>query len=91
MEQLLLPRINGRNLAYLFIIIPVFQILTFVVTLLDLSIRIVDLARGKAGEAGGSLEAFIHGKVLVLSQLEGSFDLVLLMGLLYPLLDEGVV
>lgn len=66
-EQLLLTRINGRNLADLFIIILVLQTLTFAVTLLDLSIRIVGLARGKAGEAGVSLEAFIHGKVLVLS------------------------
>lgn len=58
------------------------------VTLLDLAKKNVELARGKTAEAGVKLEAFIHGNALDLSQIEGPYDAVLLMGPLYHLLDE---
>lgn len=58
-------------------------------TLLDLSKTNVDLAKAKAEERGVSLEAAIHGNALDLSQIQGKFDHILLMGPLYHLLDEA--
>jgi S-adenosylmethionine-dependent methyltransferase len=56
------------------------------VTLADLSISSLELAKQKAAEAGVKLEAFIHANALDLSALpEEGFDSALLMGPLYHL------
>lgn len=58
------------------------------VTLLDLSLANVKLARQKAVELGVQVADFVHGNALDLSRFEtGSFDAVLLMGPMYHLTD----
>ncbi|MBN2549624.1 MAG: methyltransferase domain-containing protein [Anaerolineales bacterium] len=58
------------------------------VTLFDLSAEELSLARIKAQEAGVDLEAYLQGSATDLSGFApGSFDIVLLMGPLYHLLE----
>lgn len=58
------------------------------VTLLDLSRANLDFARAKAADAGVTLTNLVHGNALDLSRFEEcAFDVVLLMGPLYHLLD----
>lgn len=60
------------------------------VTLFDLSQGNLALAQDKAVEAGVTLDAYEHGTATDLSRFDdGSFDVVLLMGPLYHLLDEA--
>ncbi len=60
------------------------------VTLFDLSQGNLTLARDKAVEAEVVLNAFEHGTATDLSRFgDGSFDVVLLMGPLYHLLEEA--
>ncbi|MBE3574537.1 MAG: class I SAM-dependent methyltransferase [Firmicutes bacterium] len=60
------------------------------VTLLDLSRACVELARRKAAEMNAPLAGFIHGDALDLSRFRaGEFDVVLLMGPLYHLVDPA--
>ena len=62
--------------------------LGYPVTLFDLSAANLDLARAKAREAGVTLDGYIHGSALDLSQFaDGSFDVVLLLGPLYHLVQ----
>ena len=59
------------------------------VTLLDLSAANIELAKVKAKELGAPVEQFIHGDALDLGAFaDGVFDVVLLMGPLYHLLEE---
>jgi S-adenosylmethionine-dependent methyltransferase len=61
----------------------------YAVTLLDLSSRTLEFARGKAAEAGAELAGYVHGDALDLSTVpDESYDAVLLMGPLYHLLEE---
>lgn len=60
------------------------------VTLVDLSLANVELARVKAAEAGVHLDGFIHGNALDLSAFpKAAYDAVLLLGPLYHLVDSG--
>ncbi|MGE5674473.1 MAG: class I SAM-dependent methyltransferase [Mycobacterium leprae] len=60
------------------------------VTLLDLSASHLAFARQKAAEAGVTLAGTVHGNALDLSAFgDASFDVVLLMGPLYHLLDAA--
>lgn len=59
------------------------------VTLFDLSPGNLELAQTKADEAGVSVAAIVQGTATDLSRFgDGSFDVVLLMGPLYHLLEE---
>lgn len=58
------------------------------VTLLDLSKRHLEVARTKAEERGVTLKDYIHGNALDLSGVHGEFDVILLMGPLYHLVEE---
>ncbi|CAM4406937.1 methyltransferase domain-containing protein [Paenibacillus phoenicis] len=58
------------------------------VTLLDLSKRHLEVARTKAEERGVTLKDYIHGNALDLSGIQGDFDVILLMGPLYHLVEE---
>lgn len=58
------------------------------VTLLDLSMRHLEVARTKAKERGVALKDYIHGNALDLSGVHGEFDVILLMGPLYHLVEE---
>src|SRR5256712_9415379 len=58
------------------------------VTLLDLSEGCLQLAQKKAQETGVSLAGYLRGNAIDLHRFkDGSFDVVLLMGPLYHLLD----
>lgn len=60
------------------------------VTLVDLSSKCLDLARGKAAEAGVELADIVHADAVDLHLFgDGRFDAALLMGPLYHLLDGG--
>lgn len=60
------------------------------VTLIDLSSKCLEFARGKAAEANVRLADCIHADARNLSMLaDASFDAVLLMGPLYHLLEHG--
>ena len=60
------------------------------VTLLDLSQGNLDLARQKAAEHGAPIADFVHGNALDLSRFaDASFDVVLLMGPLYHLVEQS--
>ncbi|MBN1936062.1 MAG: methyltransferase domain-containing protein [Anaerolineae bacterium] len=60
------------------------------VTLFDLSRGNLALARDRVAEAGVTLDAYEHGTATDLSRfIDGSFDVVLLMGPLYHLLEEA--
>jgi S-adenosylmethionine-dependent methyltransferase len=60
------------------------------VTLLDLSSRNVELAREKAREMGVHIADFVHGNALDLSRFaDSAFDVVLLMGPLYHLVEPS--
>lgn len=60
------------------------------VTLLDLSSQNVEMAKQKAKELGAQLEDFVHGNALDLSRFaDASFDVVLLMGPLYHLVEPA--
>jgi ubiquinone/menaquinone biosynthesis C-methylase UbiE len=57
------------------------------VTVVDLSEKLLEYARRKAGEAGVELAGYVHADALDLSSFEReSFDVVLLMGPLYHLI-----
>lgn len=57
------------------------------VSLLDLSKRNIEVAREKSAEKGIILEDYIHGNALELDQYDGEYDVILLMGPLYHLID----
>lgn len=59
------------------------------VTLLDLSQRNVEIAREKAALYGVTLEETIKGNALNLQDFDKDFDVVLLMGPLYHLVEEA--
>jgi 2-polyprenyl-3-methyl-5-hydroxy-6-metoxy-1,4-benzoquinol methylase len=59
------------------------------VTLLDLSKRNIEVAKRKAFERGIVLEDYIHGNALELDYFKQKYDVVLLMGPLYHLLEES--
>jgi S-adenosylmethionine-dependent methyltransferase len=60
------------------------------VTLLDLSLGNVNLARLKAEEAGVQVADFVHGNAMDPTRFEdASFDVVLLMGPMYHLTDPS--
>lgn len=59
------------------------------VSLLDLSKRNIEVAKEKSAERCISLEAYIHGNALELHKYEGAYDIVLLMGPLYHLVEES--
>ncbi|MGE5580200.1 MAG: class I SAM-dependent methyltransferase [Bacillota bacterium] len=60
------------------------------VTLLDLSSKNVEMAKQKAKELGVQLVDFVHGNALDLSRFaDGTFDVVLLMGPLYHLVEPA--
>lgn len=58
------------------------------VTLLDLSKKNIEVAKEKSAEKGITLEAYIHGNALRLDEYEQKYDVVLLMGPLYHLIEE---
>jgi 2-polyprenyl-3-methyl-5-hydroxy-6-metoxy-1,4-benzoquinol methylase len=59
------------------------------VSLLDLSRRNIEIAKEKSAERGVLLEAYIHGNALKLEDYETEkYDVILLMGPLYHLVDE---
>lgn len=58
------------------------------VSLLDLSKRNIEVAKEKSSEKGITLENYIHGNALELEQYEQKYDVILLMGPLYHLVDE---
>lgn len=59
------------------------------VTLLDLSRRNIEVAKEKSAEKGITLEGYIHGNALDLWEYEPEkYDVILLMGPLYHLIDE---
>ena len=61
--------------------------LGYTVTLADLSAGLLAFARGKASEAGVTLEDYVHINALELEKMTGApYDAVLLMGPLYHLL-----
>lgn len=57
------------------------------VSLLDLSKRNIEVAKEKSTERGIMLENYIHGNALELDKYEPKYDVVLLMGPLYHLID----
>ena len=59
------------------------------VSLLDLSKRNIQVAKEKSGEQGIILEAYIHGNALELEEHEQKYDIILLMGPLYHLIEES--
>lgn len=59
------------------------------VTLLDLSIKNIEVAKSKSSEMGITIENYIHGNALELDDIKGEFDVILLMGPLYHLLKES--
>jgi len=60
------------------------------VTMLDLSSQNVEMAKQKAKEMGVELVDFVHGNALDLSRFaDGTFDVVLLMGPLYHLVEPA--
>src|SRR5262249_3295711 len=60
------------------------------VTLYDLSQRCLELAEQNAKELGAELSAIVKGNALSLRDFaDGTFDVVLLMGPLYHLLNEN--
>lgn len=59
------------------------------VSLLDLSKRNIEVAKEKSAERGISLEAYIHGNALGLDKYEQKYDVILLMGPLYHLINES--
>ncbi|HUT18369.1 MAG TPA: methyltransferase domain-containing protein [Anaerolineae bacterium] len=62
----------------------------YAVTLFDLSVESLCLARERAAEAGFEIEAYAHGTATDLSRYpEGAFDAVLMMGPLYHLLEAS--
>ncbi len=58
------------------------------VTLLDLSKKNIEVAKEKSAERGIILEAYIHGNALELDKYEKTYDVILLMGPLYHLIEE---
>lgn len=58
------------------------------VSLLDLSKRNIEVAKEKSAEKGIILENYIHGNALELNEYEQKYDVILLMGPLYHLVDE---
>lgn len=59
------------------------------VSLLDLSKRNIQVAKEKSAEKGITLETYIHGNALELEEYEQKYDVVLLMGPLYHLVEES--
>jgi len=59
------------------------------VSLLDLSKRNIGVAKEKSAEKGITLEAYIHGNALELGKYKQEYDVVLLMGPLYHLIEEA--
>lgn len=59
------------------------------VSLLDLSKRNIEVAKEKSAEIGILLEAYIHGNALKLEKYEQKYDVILLMGPLYHLINES--
>lgn len=59
------------------------------VSLLDLSKRNIEIAKGKSKEKELLLEAYIHGNALELESYEQRYDVILLMGPLYHLVNEN--
>ncbi|MCR1897960.1 class I SAM-dependent methyltransferase [Irregularibacter muris] len=58
------------------------------VSLLDLSKRNIEVAKEKSVEKGIILEDYIHGNALELDEYEQKYEVILLMGPLYHLIDE---
>jgi 2-polyprenyl-3-methyl-5-hydroxy-6-metoxy-1,4-benzoquinol methylase len=58
------------------------------VTLLDLSQKNLDVAKGKSKEFNIKIEKYIHGNALQLEKYNHEYDVVLLMGPLYHLVKE---
>ena len=58
------------------------------VSLLDLSKKNIEIAKEKSEEKGIILENYIHGNALELGGYKQKYDVILLMGPLYHLLDE---
>ncbi|WFA08967.1 class I SAM-dependent methyltransferase [Tissierella sp. Yu-01] len=58
------------------------------VSLLDLSKRNIEVAKEKSVEKGIILEDYIHGNALELDEYEQKYEVILLMGPLYHLVDE---
>jgi 2-polyprenyl-3-methyl-5-hydroxy-6-metoxy-1,4-benzoquinol methylase len=58
------------------------------VTLLDLSQRNIEVAKAECTKRGFQLEQYIHGNALELGHYGKKYDVVLLMGPLYHLVDE---
>lgn len=59
------------------------------VSLLDLSNRNIEVAKEKSAERGIELEAYIHGNALELGEYEQKYDVIMLMGPLYHLINES--
>ncbi|CEG28778.1 class I SAM-dependent methyltransferase [Bacillus sp. B-jedd] len=59
------------------------------VTLLDLSRKNIEVAKRKSVEKGLALEGYIHGNALELEEVDRQFDVILLMGPLYHLIEES--
>ena len=59
------------------------------VTLLDLSKKNIEVAKEKSAERGITLESYIHGNALELDKHDKKYDVVLLMGPLYHLINES--
>lgn len=59
------------------------------VSLLDLSKRNIEVAKAECAKRGVRLEQYIHGNALELDDHERKYDVVLLMGPLYHLIDES--
>lgn len=59
------------------------------VSLLDLSKCHIEIAKEKSAERGIELEAYIHGNALELGEYEQKYDVIMLMGPLYHLINES--
>lgn len=59
------------------------------VSLLDLSKRNIEVAKEKSAERSVELEYYIHGNALELEEYEQKYDVILLMGPLYHLINES--
>ncbi|NLY45565.1 MAG: class I SAM-dependent methyltransferase [Tissierella sp.] len=59
------------------------------VSLLDLSKRNIQVAKEKSADKGITLGAYIHGNALELDAYEQKYDVILLMGPLYHLVNES--
>jgi S-adenosylmethionine-dependent methyltransferase len=59
------------------------------VTLLDLSKKNIEVARRKSLEKGIALEGYIHGNALELEGIKHQYDVILMMGPLYHLMEES--